>query len=289
MIEKLDVGHLRTWIGGEEVAEEQLTPALVQRFQATFDLAGLPPQPGDIAPRLIHFCLCQPAAPTGALGEDGHPARGGFLPPVPLPRRMWAGSDIRFSGDLRVGDLVRRRSRVADVVVKQGRSGLLCFVTVDHHIDSAGTMRVEDRQTIVYRAADTAGAPAAPVEDVAPTGVVAETVDPTPTLLFRYSALTFNGHRIHYDHPHVTESEGYPGLIVHGPLQATLLLQFATRQRDGIPPDRFIFRGQSPLFDGTPFVLHAGAAEADTMQLWTARSAGPIALIADASWQSGAG
>lgn len=279
----LDVDHLRRWIGAEEVAADVLTASLAQRFHATLGLAGDPPCAGEPAARLIHFCLCQPAVPTAGLGEDGHPARGGFLPPVPLPRRMWAGSDVRFTGDLRVGEQVERRSRIADVAVKSGRTGTLCFVTVDHQVAGEAGVVIEDRQTIVYRALESAPAVATAPEP-APTGDTAETIVPSAALLFRYSALTFNAHRIHYDLPYASGVEGYAGLVVHGPLQATLLLHLAARQRDGHAPDRFSFRSQSPLFAPEPMTLHAGALADGAMSLWSARPGGPVAMQAQARW-----
>ncbi|MGK9168410.1 MaoC family dehydratase N-terminal domain-containing protein [Inquilinus limosus] len=275
----LDIDHLRSWIGREEVAEDIVTADLVRKFRAMLDLPADPPRTGDVAPRLLHFCLAQPAAPTAALGPDGHPQRGGFLPPVPLPRRMWAGGRVTFHDDLRVGDSVRRISRIADVAAKEGRTGLLCFVTVDHAIEAHGRPVLRERQDIVYRGLDggakTAPAPAEP-------GRHRRRIEPSPPLLFRYSALTFNGHRIHYDRRYVTEVEGYPGLIVHGPLQATLLFNFAAELR-GAPPTRFAFRSLSPLFDDDAFLLHA-SEDGDGLKLWSARENGPVAMAAEAGW-----
>lgn len=280
----LDLAHLQQWIGREEVAEDVLTPALAARFHATLGIAGDPAQAGEIAPQLIHFCLCQPAVPMAALGEDGHPSRGGFLPPLPLPRRMWAGSEIDFHGELRVGDTVRRASRIAEVTAKTGRSGTLCFVTVDHEILAGGATVIRERQTIVYRDAPVGGQAApAPLES-APVGNVVETVDASSTLLFRYSALTFNAHRIHYDRPYATSAESYPGLVVHGPLQASLLIQLAARRRDGRTPTSFNFRGASPAFEGQPLNLHAGSVADDRLALWTAQAGGPVAMHATARW-----
>lgn len=276
----LNIDYLRSWIGREEVAEDVVTADLVRKFKATLDLPGGPPQIGGVAPRLIHFCLAQPAAPTAALGPDGHPRRGGFLPPVPLPRRMWAGGNVTFRDDLRVRDAVRRVSRIADVVAKEGRTGLLCFVTVEHTIAAEGKPLLQERQDIVYRGLDSGGAKAAPAP--AESGRHQRRVDASPPLLFRYSALTFNGHRIHYDRRYVTEVEGYPGLIVHGPLQATLLLHFAA-EIHGAPPTRFDFRSLSPLFDDDGMMLHA-EENGDGLKLWTARENGPVAMAAEAGW-----
>ncbi|MBY0135841.1 FAS1-like dehydratase domain-containing protein [Paracoccus yeei] len=276
----LDIDHLRQWIGREEVASELVTDSLVGRFNATFDFPGQA-RDGDAAPVMIHLCLAPPAAPTRDLGPDGHPMRGGFLPPVPLPRRMWAGGAMRFSGDIRVGDRVRRVSTIRDVTLKTGRSGALCFVTVDHRIESDGRLAVEERQDIVYRDADS-GAGAAGRAEPAPRGPHRVTVTPSAALLFRYSALTFNGHRIHYDNPYVRTAEGYPGLIVHGPLQATQLVQFAERIH-GRRPALFEFRSLSPLFDIADYTLNA-VEDGDGLRLWTCYADGPVAMQARATW-----
>jgi 3-methylfumaryl-CoA hydratase len=279
MTEPLDIAHLRSWIGREDEASEVVTPELVHKFRATLDLPGGKPAPGDPAPPLIHFCLAQPVAPQAELGPDGHPARGGFLPPVPLPRRMWAGGEFVFRQDIRVGDTVRRISRVADVVLKEGRTGPLCFVTVRHQVEAGGAVALEERQDLVYRGADTGGAAKPPTP--AEAGSHRREVDASATLLFRYSALTFNGHRIHYDRRYAMQVEGYPGLVVHGPLQATWLLNFAASIRAA--PSRFSFRGLSTLFDDDPIRLHA-EEDGDRLKLWTARDGGPVAMFAQATW-----
>lgn len=276
----LDINHLRQWIGRTEEQSELVTEALVGRFNATFDIEGAP-RDGDLAPVMIHLCLAPPAAPTRALGPDGHPARGGFLPPVPLPRRMWAGGQMRFHDDIRVGEKVRRHSTIRDVTVKEGRSGTLCFVTVDHRVESAGRLVIEERQDIVYRGAD-APSGAAKTPEPAPQGADRVTVDPSAALLFRYSALTFNGHRIHYDAPYVRDEEGYPGLIVHGPMQATQLVQFAEKIH-GKRPAQFDFRSLSPLFDIADYTLNA-TPDGAALKLWTSYTSGPVAMEGRAIW-----
>ena len=281
---EIDLDILRPWVGRTEEQAEQLTAAQVQRFLATFDRDG-PVADGAEAPLLIHLCLTQPAVRASALGADGHPARGGFLPPVPLPRRMWAGGSFTFHGPLRIGDLVTRTSRIADVRVKDGRSGPLCFVTVDHEIRSGPRLAVTERQDIVYRALESAAPPAAPPPappKPAPRGVHHRQMHPDAALLFRYSALTFNGHRIHYDAPYVTAKEGYPGLIVHGPLQATLLAHLAQDVK-GRPPRAFRFRSLSPLFDTADLTLNA-TEDGAALSLWTAQPGGPVAMEAQATW-----
>jgi 3-methylfumaryl-CoA hydratase len=274
------------WIGREEECAETLTDTLVSRFRATFDMPPADERTGAPAPRLIHFCLCQPIAATSALGRDGHPAKGGFLPPIALPRRMWAGSDIRFQGQLRIGDRVRRHSRIARIDRKHGRSGSLYFVTVEHKIEGSDGS-VDDRQTIVYRdlepTASASTVPASPDRTTAQQGSYVSTMVPGTTLLFRYSALTFNSHRIHYDVPYACDEEGYADLVVHGPLQATLLYHHACRVR-GCEPDGFSFRGQSPMLGAAPMELHGTDLPDGSMELWTARPAGPLATRAKALW-----
>lgn len=276
----LDLEDLRHWIGQSESRSELVTGAMVDRFRSTFDQEGDVAE-GDVAPVMIHLCVAPPAAPTGGLGPDGHPARGGFLPPVPLPRRMWAGGAFTFHDDIRVGERVARTSTIRDVTLKEGRTGSLCFVTVDHRIESAGRLVIEERQDIVYRGADAPRAPGKRPEAAAP-GTHRVVVVPSAALLFRYSALTFNGHRIHYDAPYATGVEGYPGLVVHGPLQATMLVQLAERLH-GRRPARFDFRSLSPLFDDADFTLNADEDGGD-LRLWTAGVGGPVAMEARASW-----
>lgn len=280
---QIDIDHLREWIGREEAKSELVTPALVDRFRATFNQPGVAAN-GDIAPVMIHLCLAPPTAPTSGLGPDGHPARGGFLPPVPLPRRMWAGGSLTFKDDIRVGETVTRRSTIRDVTMKEGRTGTLCFVTVDHVVDSDGRVVIEERQDIVYRGIDAPAPPGTPKKtpEPAPQGAHRVVVDPSAALLFRYSALTFNGHRIHYDNPYVKAEEGYPGLIVHGPLQATQLVQFAETVR-GARPATFDFRSLSPLFDIADYTLNA-VEEDGGLKLWTSYVEGPVAMEARATW-----
>jgi 3-methylfumaryl-CoA hydratase len=271
-----DIEMLRGWIGRTETARDVVAPRLVEEFRATLDDDAT----SAAAPLAIHWCLAPPAPPTVSLGPDGHPARGGFLPPVPLPRRMWAASSLTFHDSLRIGDAVERRSRIADVAVKHGRTGRLCFVTVAHEFATGRGLAITERQEIVYRDLQPAG-PAAARKDP-PAAQWQRDATAGPVLLFRYSALTFNGHRIHYDRSYVTEIEGYPGLIVHGPLQATLLIEFAASIR-GAAPARFQFRGLQPLFDFEPFRLGAREMEAG-LHLWIEAADGRQTMDATAAW-----
>ena len=249
------------WIGRGECRRDRLDPSLAARFLATFDLPALT---GGAMPQGIHLCLCPPDAPTRLLGADGHPARqsgdSGWLPPVPLPRRMWASSAMTFHRPIAIGDEVERTSRIAAVSDKTGSSGALVFVAIDHAIHASGRLAVEERQTLVYRPAAPSEAPLSPPSAGAqafdPTGWDEhKAVRPDERLLFRYSALTFNSHRIHYDLPYARDVERYRGLVVHGPLTASLLLQLAAAQFGDNRLARFAFRGLSPAIAGEPLHL----------------------------------
>jgi 3-methylfumaryl-CoA hydratase len=283
MTDKPDIDHLRQWIGRTQEASDIVTTQLVKALRATLFLDIGAPEAGDAAPLTTHWCLAQPVAPMSEIGPDGHPARGGFLPPVPLPRRMWAGGRLEFLDGLRVGDAVTRTSRIADVTLKSGSSGALCFVAVDHTIATPRGVAIRERQDIVYRDVAPAGATAAPaIAPAAPAAKHRETHMADPVLLFRYSALTFNGHRIHYDRDYVTKVEGYPGLVFHGPLQAALLVEFATRLR-GKAPATFTYRGLQPLFDGAEFSVNAGDGD-NPLEVWTANASSAPTMKATAEW-----
>ena len=279
----LDEAHLRSWIGRQERSEHDIGEDFARRFLATFDDEAASWTTGAVAPHLIHFCLPQSIVPTSALDRDGHPERGSFLPPVPLPRRMWAGGEVHVQGDLHIGERLVRTSTIADVSIKTGRSGSLCFVTVRHRSEAGGRHVLDDIQSIVYRDVPPAGASgSAPAPTPAPDGAHRKPVDPSTPLLFRYSALMFNAHRIHYDRDYATGVEGYPGLVVQGPLMATLMFRLAT-DIHGRRPDRFAYRGETPLFDTAPFAVHA-RQDGASLELWTARAGGPVAMRSSAHW-----
>ena len=283
MSDAVDLHHLRQWIGRTEQASDVVTAQLVKALRATLFLDIGSPAPGDAAPLTAHWCLAQPVAPMDQLGGDGHPARGGFLPPVPLPRRMWAGGQLEFIDTLRVGDHVTRSSTITDVTMKTGGSGELCFVAVEHLTATPRGLAIRERQDIVYRAMPPSNAPAPQPPAVAPAAQHRETHLADPVLLFRYSALTFNGHRIHYDRDYATGVENYPGLVFHGPLQAALLVEFSARLRGGRPPAKLIYRGVRPLFDGGEFSVNA----TETMRgldVWTANAQGEPTMKATATW-----
>jgi 3-methylfumaryl-CoA hydratase len=250
----LNIGvSLEQWVGRSESSTDLVTAAPLAALAATLDRDDPRPHSGDALPPLSHWLYFLPIHRQSELGSDGHAKRGGFLPPVPLPRRMWAGGRLDFFHPLQVGETVTRVSRILNVKSKQGRTGPLVFVLVRHEISNPQGLAIAEEQDLVYRDLSQAGElPASPPP--APSSAEWErTIHPDDILLFRYSALTFNGHRIHYDRRYATEVEGYPGLVVHGPLLATLLLDLLQRSLPGALVKRFEFRAVSPLFDVSAF------------------------------------
>jgi 3-methylfumaryl-CoA hydratase len=284
MTETLDLDHLREWIGKTTEASDIVTAQLVKGLRATLFQEIGEPKPGDAAPWTTHWCLAQPVFPMSMLGPDGHPTRGGFLPPVPLPRRMWAGGELAFLDSLRVDDEVLRTSRIADVTMKTGSTGALCFVAVEHTIATTRGTAIRERQDIVYRDMS-ATQPAATAKPAPPPPVAKhrESHMADAVLLFRYSALTFNGHRIHYDRDYVTNVEGYPGLVFHGPLQAALIVELAAKLHGGAAPKKFTYRGVQPLFEGSEFSVNANE-NGEGLDLWTANSSGQPTMKGTATW-----
>ncbi|WP_245215310.1 FAS1-like dehydratase domain-containing protein [Pararoseomonas baculiformis] len=267
------------YVGREETREDRADPRLAEGLAATL---GRPLQ-GEAWPALWHWMLFQDWRMPDGLGPDGHPRRGGFLPPVyDLPRRMWAGGRVAFHAPVRTGDAVRRVSTIRSVKEKAGGSGRLVFVTVAHVLHGPGGVLVEEEQDIVYR-----GAEGAAVKDAPPApaweGALEASLVPDPVMLFRYSALTGNGHRIHYDHPYVTGEEGYPGLVVHGPLQATLLARHALDLAGpGAALARFAYRGKRPCFDGRRLTLLGQRDAAGVIRLETRDETGATCQEAEA-------
>jgi 3-methylfumaryl-CoA hydratase len=272
----------KQWIGRTQEQTDMLTPALLTRFRATIDSG----EKGDVAPQGIHWCLCLPDTVTCALGEDGHPQKSGdgWLPPIPLPRRMWASSNVTFHAPIRSEDTIIRRSTIANVSEKTGGSGLLVFVDIDHDTLANDKVAVTERQTLVYREATSAVRTERPA-DIAPD--LSEwdwhiCLRPSEAQLFRYSALTFNSHRIHYDRPYAVEEEHYRGLVVQGPLTATLLLDFVGQSLGTNKLKQFRFRGQSPAFAGEPLHL-VGKVNGSAIALSALGSDGGIVMSAEAS------
>ena len=280
----LDVEHLRQWMGRTETRREVATAVPVQALAATLDRDDPVPKAGDPIPPCWHWLYFLPLHRQSEIGPDGHARRGGFLPPVPLPRRMWAGSRMEFRRPLSIGSEIVRESRIDDVTVKHGKTGALVFVHVRHEVgDDAGVALVEE-QDIVYRDNAKAADPP-PLSQAAPAEAEwIRTIVPDDVLLFRYSALTLNGHRIHYDRRYVTEVEDYPGLVVHGPLLATLLLDLLRQHLPDAAVARFAFRAMKPTFDTAPFLVcgrHEG--DAKTIHLWARHEDGALAMDATAT------
>ena len=267
----METHNLADWVGRSETVTDTATPTPFAALSATLDWPSERPAPGTPLPSLWHWLYFLPLHRQSDIGADGHAKRGGFMPPVPLPRRMWAGSDFVFHQPLLIGDTLERTSTIADVQEKTGRTGNLVFVKVRHEVRRNGISEVAltEHHNIVYRAA-------ASPDDVAPPPVLAPThaawsraIVPDDVLLFRYSALTFNGHRIHYDRQYVTTVEGYPGLIVHGPLIATLLMDLLRRQLPEARVRQFAFKAVRPTFDIHPFSVHGEpSADGKTIHLW---------------------
>ncbi len=245
------------WLGKTETRTESLGPNPLRGFAALLDRAQTPSSQGSPLPPLWHWFYFLDATPQSGLAADGHAKRGGFLPPIDLPRRMWAGSQFRFHHPLRIGATATRRSRINDIKFKQGRSGRLAFVEVGHEYENPAGLAFSERHDIVYREARSAHAPAsAAVPKPAPPDADFERECRADAItLFRYSALTFNAHRIHYDRDYAREVEGYPGLLVHGPLLATLLIDELLRRFPGRPLLEYAFRVTQPIFDTEPFRL----------------------------------
>ncbi len=274
---------LRDWIGNTEEVVDAVAARPVAALEATLGREPRVLAAGDQIPPLRHWlCFFPVVAPSG-LGTDGHPQRGGFLPPVPLPRRMFAGGRMEFRRPLRIGDRATRTGTVVDVAEKQGRSGPLVIVTVRYEIATADGLAIVEEQDLVYRDAAGGGGSTAPADGAVPDAPWASTVAPDEVMLFRFSALTFNAHRIHYDHPYATEVEGYPGLIVHGPLTAVLLADLAGRH-DARPMRRFEFRGLAPLFAGSTVELRGAPTGAGGAELSAWSGGGRRAMRAEAEF-----
>ena len=276
---------LARWIGKSETVDDTATPTPYAALSATLDRAAERPSAGTPLPPLWHWLYFLPLYRQSEVGPDGHAKRGGFLPPVPLPRRMWAGSQFEFTAPLRVGDRIRRVSTIAEVTEKSGRTGPLVFVKVRHEItanDNASPSIVEFHD-IVYREAPKPDDVVPPPKRAPETSAWQRHWVPDDVLLFRYSALTFNGHRIHYDRRYVTEVEAYPGLVVHGPLIATLLLDLLRRELPDKTVTHFAFKAVKPTFDLAPFHVCGRRNDPHTVKLWARTPEGHLAMDASAT------
>jgi 3-methylfumaryl-CoA hydratase len=278
--------NLQDWVGRTETVDDVVTATPCAGLAATLDHEPMRPASGTALPPLWHWLYFLPLHRQSEIGADGHARRGGFLPPVPLPRRMWAGSQLSFRTPIRVGDAVRRVSSIESVREKSGRTGPLVFVKVKHEVfcNSAAVAALTEFHDIVYRESAQPGE-AAPQPQAAPASSAWQrTITPDDVFLFRYSALTFNGHRIHYDRRYVTEVEGYPGLIVHGPLIATLLMDLLRRQMPQAQVEHFEFRAVRPTFDLHPFgVCGEPAADGKSVRLWGRDHEGWLTMDATAA------
>jgi len=276
------LAHWRGWVGRTESRTDFVTAAPLAGLAATLDRDDPEPVPGSEIPPLAHWLFFLPHARQSEIGGDGHPRRGGFLPPVPLPRRMWAGGRLEFLQPLQVGDELTRASRIVSVDAKHGRSGPLVFVTVRHEITGARGLALTEEHDIVYRDAPQPGAPTVPPQPAPGDAHFMREIVPDDVLLFRYSALTFNGHRIHYDRRWCEQAEGYPGLVVHGPLIATLLLDLLRRQRPAARVRRFRFTAVRPTFDGHAFRVCGRDEGPDGFALWAQDHEGWLTMRAHA-------
>jgi 3-methylfumaryl-CoA hydratase len=284
-ITETDLQYLRTWIGRTETAHDEIRAAPIAALAAPLDHPVAHLRPGDPVPLLWHWLFCLPLHRASELGVDGHAHLGAFFPPVPLPRRMYAGGSVDVRRPPRIGEAVSRVSRIADVSLKAGRTGALVFVTIHHDFSVGGDLLVSDRQDLVYRDEPRPGEPAAPVRIAQDAAAWTQEIRPDEVLLFRYSALTFNGHRIHYDRPFAVD-QGYAGLVVHGPLLATLLADLVGRHLPDATVSRFSFRALRALFVGAPFFVCGSLSEdGQTVRLWVRASDGSLAMEATAELQ----
>jgi 3-methylfumaryl-CoA hydratase len=279
-----NLDEMKQWLGKVERTADEISLFPLRALAATLDCSDRASARGDSIPPCAHWLYFLPVHRLSEVGSDGHARRGGFLPPVPLPRRMWAGSRIEFLQPLRVGESVANTRRIVDVSCKEGRSGPLVFVRVRHEIENSTGLAVIEEQDIVYRDQPKPGevSPASP--PISHRREWARQIEPDALLLFRFSALTFNGHRIHYDRPYANGAEGYPGLVVHSPLTATLLLDLLHRNLPHAELAHFSFRAVKPLFDTTPFLICGGRGEdPKTVHLWAEHLNGALAMAATAT------
>jgi 3-methylfumaryl-CoA hydratase len=280
----LDTDHLGQWIGNKETTAETISVEPLQRMRAMLDYTPKTMTDGEVVPPLWHWAYFINPVRASDLGRDGHASQGEFMPPIPLPRRMWAGSQITFSEPLRVGETARRESTIRDVRLKQGRSGKLCFVEIEHAILVGDELKLTEIHTVVYRDIKQPGDNKAEPPEAPDNAQWTRELVPDSTLLFRYSALTFNGHRIHYDLDFCRHQEGYPGLVFHGPLTASLLIDLLRHHN----PDKSLasceFRAFSPLFGDAPLTLNGKMDGTDAI-LWATNQQGRLAMKATVSFK----
>lgn len=275
---QIDLETLQTWVGRTETRDDVIAPFPANALAATLDRDDPPYEPGTALPPLWHWLYFLDLYKLEDAGYDGHAALGGFLPPVPLPRRMWAGSRLIFNAPLEIGTSAQKTSRILKVTHKSGASGDLVFVTVGHTLTQDGQTAIDEEHDIVYRAPADPTAPSRQPPAAKRIPAAKRQVTPTEVLLFRYSALTFNGHRIHYDHPFCIGTEGYDGLVVHGPLLATLMLDLIRRTYPGQTVTSFEFRAQAPVTGTTPFHVETAPSATGGHDIWIKREDGVEAM-----------
>ena len=283
MSTKVDIDHLRKWIGKIDNVTDYVTPIVEQRYRATLNMDIGNPKDGDPVTSGLHWMLGWNLVKNDELGVDSHPALGEFLPPVPLPRRMWAGSEIKVLKPIRVGDKVIKQSTVADIQVKEGRTGLLCFVTAEYNFLVNDEVTINEKHNIVYRDISKSGGGSGYSKDIPEKADLSEKIFMHPTILFRYSAIGFVGHRIHYDHPYTVNEENYPGLIVHGPLQATYLLR-AAEKLTGKPVKSFTHKVMAPVFADSEYMVGVDKMDDGLVSCWGATKEFGVTMRAEAKF-----
>jgi len=283
MSTKVDIDHLRKWIGKIDNVTDYVTPIVEQRYRATLNMDVGNPEDGEPVTSGLHWMLGWNLVKNDELGVDSHPALGEFLPPVPLPRRMWAGSEIKVLKPIRVGDKVVKQSTVADIQVKEGRTGLLCFVTAEYNFLVNDEVTINEKHNIVYRDISKSGGGSGYSKEIPERADLSEKIFMHPTILFRYSAIGFVGHRIHYDHPYTVNEENYPGLIVHGPLQATYLLRAAEKLM-GKQVKSFTHKVMAPVFANSEYMVGVDKMDDGSVSCWGATKEFGVTMRAEAKF-----
>ena len=278
----INIDELKSWVGNDEVVFDEVSRNLEMRFRATLDIDPGDPQKGEIASSGIHWALAPAVVKSSLLGKDSHPQKGGFLPPVALPRRMWAGCQTKFLDTLKIGDQVKKRSSVVDVNLKNGKSGLLCFVKAKYEFFVDKKLVIEEFHDIVYRDLDNKQISKLVKNDLPFSDPdYEEEIFAHPTMLFRYSAITFNGHRIHYDFPYSTREEGYQDLVFHGPLQATLMLR-ASEKFKNARAKNFSHKGVAPVYANENLQISIEQTQNGNVNCFTSTSAAGMTMKANA-------
>ena len=278
----INVNELKSWIGNDEIAFDEVSQSLEARFRATLDEDPGNPQKGEIASSGLHWALAPAVVKSSLLGKDSHPKKGEFLPPVPLPRRMWAGCRTHFLKPLKIGDLVKKRSSVVDINLKDGKSGLLCFVTANYEFFVDDQLMIKEDHDLVYRDYNKEDKTIFVKNDLPfVKSDYEEKIFAHPTMLFRYSAITFNGHRIHYDYPYSTGEEGYKDLVFHGPLQATLMLRAAEKYKKA-KVKSFSHRGVAPVYANDDLIINIENKPNDSLNCFTSTKDAGMTMKAEA-------